>query len=128
MAWFGLARRAPAEPSPAPPGLQTEGERPRMHPLHIALQDGFRDQHVVIRADGRVVYDRRDVTTDLRISHADEVEVTLDRPQVRIEVTVRPPALSAGRDHDATAFPYLAVSVAGGEIVFRPSGEAFRYL
>jgi hypothetical protein len=99
-----------------------------MHPLHIALQDGFQGQHVVIRADGRVVYDRRDVTTDLRISQADEVEVSLDRPQVRIEVTVQPPTLSAGHDHDATRFPYLAISVAGGGIVFRPSGEAFRYL
>ncbi len=52
-----------------------------MYPLHIALHDGFQRRHVVIVVDGRTVFDRAGVTTDLRISRADavDIEVTAQR-------------------------------------------------
>jgi hypothetical protein len=99
-----------------------------MYPLHIALQDGFRQNSVTITIDGRTVYSRPDVTTDLRISRADAVDTEVAQPRVRVGVTVDPGNVTASREHDAQAEPFLAISLEGGQVRFTPSQEAFRYL
>jgi hypothetical protein len=99
-----------------------------MHPLHIALQDGFRQHSVAITVDGRDVYNKSGVTTDLRISRADAVDVEVAQPRVRIEVVVDPGNIRAAWDHDAQAAPYLAISLEGGRLRFTASQEPFRYL
>jgi hypothetical protein len=55
-----------------------------MHPLHFALHDGFQRHHVTIRVDGKVVFDRDGITTDLRISRADAADVEVSGPQAQI--------------------------------------------
>jgi hypothetical protein len=90
--------------------------------LRVALRDGFRDDHVVIALDGRVVYDKRGVTTDLSISFADAVEIPLERGGARLEVDVQ------GRTRSATDLrlpdtPFVDVSVLDGELSFRKSSE-----
>ncbi len=99
-----------------------------MHPLHIALQDGFRQNSVAITVDGRTVYNKSGVTTDLRISRADAVDVELPQATARIGVAVGPGNITATRDHDAQAAPYLAISLEGGRLLFTTSREPFRYL
>lgn len=99
-----------------------------MHTLHIALQDGFRQHSVVVTVDGRTIYDRQDVTTDLRISRADAVDTEVPQSVVRIDVTVQPGPITATREHDVQASPYLAISLDGGQLRFTASNEVFRYL
>jgi hypothetical protein len=45
--------------------------------LHIALQDGFFHDTVVIRVNGREIFRKHDVTTKFQIGLADTVEVDL---------------------------------------------------
>ena len=99
-----------------------------MHSLHIALQDGFRENSVTITVDGRTVYDKHGVVTDLRISRADSVDIEGVAAKVQVAVLVNPGNITATWDHDAQAAPYLAISLEGGQLRFTASQESFRYL
>jgi hypothetical protein len=100
----------------------------KMHPLHIALHNGFQGNHVVIEIGGRIVFDRTGVTTDLRISRADAVDVEVDGEQVPITVTVLP-GVSGSIDLNVAQSPYLAVDLQpDGTLRWITSHEPFRYL
>jgi len=99
-----------------------------MHPLHIALQDGFQGQHVRITVNGQGVYDRAGVRTDLRIARADAVDVSAPAPRARIEVTAEPGGYSGAADVDVVATPYVAIDLANGSIRFKTSAEPFAYM
>jgi hypothetical protein len=97
-----------------------------MSPLHIALQDGFAGDEVAIRVDGREVYRKPGVRTDLRISRADAVDVDAG-PNAKVEVEAR--GRTAAIHVDPKATPHLAVSLGPqGEPAFRASAEPFAYL
>lgn len=98
-----------------------------MSTLHIALQDGFAGDAVTVRVNGREVYRKDGVRTDLRISRADGFDVPTQAGESRVEVQARAQVGSAAVDADRT--PYLAVSLDGdGRPQFRPSTEPFAYL
>jgi hypothetical protein len=98
-----------------------------MATLHIDLQDGFAGDSVVIRLDGREVYRKDGVKTDLRISRADAVDVQAANPTATVEVEAR--GQSASASVDVTREPYLSVSLdADGRPQLRTSTEAFAYL
>ncbi|MGE0259309.1 MAG: hypothetical protein AB7H71_08630 [Alphaproteobacteria bacterium] len=99
-----------------------------MHPLHIALHDGFQGNHVRISVDGQTVFDRAGVRTDLRISRADAVDVSAPAQHVRIEVTVDPGGVAGATEVDAAATPYVAIDLAGSGIQFKLSADPFAYL
>jgi hypothetical protein len=95
--------------------------------LHIALQDGFAGEPVVIRLDGREVYRKDAVRTDLRISRADAVDLDAHAGQATVEVEARGQAASASVD--AARTPYLSVNLDGsGRPQVRTSTEPFAYL
>lgn len=54
--------------------------------LSIKLRDGFNNDSVVMRADGKEIYRKSAVSTDLSISFADAVEVTTDATRMTIQV------------------------------------------
>ena len=108
--------------------LPAERGSTAIYTLHIALQDGFRQNGVTITVDGRTVYDKSGIATDLRISRADEVDVEGVAAKVRVGVVVSPGHVTATWDHDAQASPYLAISLEGGQLRFTASQEAFRYM
>lgn len=56
--------------------------------LHIKLRDGFSDDTVYIKVNGKEVYRKSGVRTDLSISFADAVEVSVDESVVKLEVAV----------------------------------------
>ena len=99
-----------------------------MHPLHIALQDGFQGQHVRISVNGQSVFDRPGVTTDLRISRADAVDVSAPAQRVRIEATVDPGGVSGATEVDVVATPHVAIDFVGGSLRFKVSAEPFAYM
>jgi len=99
-----------------------------MASLHIALQEGFRGHLVVITVDGREVYRKSFVTTNLAISRADAVDVDLGSEKARVEVATTPGG-KAALDVNATESPYLSVSLEGdGKITFQKSKEPVRYM
>jgi uncharacterized protein (DUF2345 family) len=99
-----------------------------MHPLHIALHDGFQGQHVRISVNGQSVFDRAGVRTDLRISRADAVDVIAPAQHVRIEATVDPGGVSGATEVDVVATPHVAIDCAGSSLRFTPSAEPFAYM
>ena len=96
--------------------------------MHIALHDGFNGQTVTISVNGREVYRRSGVRTDLRISRADAFETEVPQGTAEISVSVEPGGLNATTRIDTTANPYLALDVYGGGIRFKPSNEPFHYM
>lgn len=97
--------------------------------LHIALEDGFQNHTVTIELDGRQVYSRSGVTTDLRFSRADALMVKLAAVSAQLRVSVEPGGLQASVLVDVLATPYLGISRDPSlGIVFTPSSDMPRYL
>lgn len=95
--------------------------------LHIALQDGFAGNPVAIRLDGREVYRKPDVRTDLRISRADGID--LEVPTAGATIEVEAGGRSAAAQVLPTRTPYLAVNLdAEGRPALSASAEPFAYL
>jgi hypothetical protein len=96
--------------------------------LHIALHDGFTGHTVTVTVDGREVYRRAGVRTDLRISRADAFDTDAPGPAAKIEVRVDPGSLQAAIRLDLAATPYLAINLINGAIQFTPSATPFFYM
>ena len=110
------------EPAPLP---MTDSAT-RVQTLTIALQEGFDDDHVVVRSAGDVVADLPAVTTDVRIGLAQEVEVEVVDWPVAVEVTLPDRGLhGAASADDGQA---IGVSVVGEGVVLRVSEGPFGYL
>lgn len=58
-----------------------------MH-IHIKLRDGFSNDIVTIKLNSKEVYHKSGVSTDLSISFADAVEVSVEESVVKLEVAV----------------------------------------
>jgi hypothetical protein len=100
-----------------------------MHPLHIALHDGFRGQHVRITVNGQIVFDRTDVRTDLRISQAAAVDTTAPARRVTLSAAIDPGGISGSTEVDVVATPFVSLDLlADGSLRWNPSAEPFRYL
>ncbi|MES2951702.1 MAG: hypothetical protein V4858_24505 [Pseudomonadota bacterium] len=100
-----------------------------MTTLHIVLEDGFSGHGVKITVDGRQVYDGPSVTSDLRISRADAVDVEPATALAHVKVWVEPGSLQASTDVDSATAPYLGISLGpAGDITFRPYADAPRYM
>jgi hypothetical protein len=90
--------------------------------LHVALRDGFRNDTVTIMVNGKEVYRKSGVTTDLTISFADSVEVPVEGPTARLEVAVE--GGQNGSDEIRLAeTPFVAVRILGGNLEFQTSKD-----
>jgi len=88
--------------------------------LRIRLRDGFRDQTVIITLDGKEIYRKSGVTTDLSISYADAVEASTDAAPVTLAVRVENGAV-ASADIDPRQTPFVDVWIADGRMALRGS-------
>jgi len=96
--------------------------------MHIALHDGFAGQTVTIVVDGRQVYRRSGVQTDLRISRADSIDVETQVTVATVEVSAQPGNLQASAQVDVKVTPYVAVDIVRGAIKLTPAAEPFQYM
>jgi hypothetical protein len=101
---------------------------PGAHVMHIALHDGFAGETVVVKVDGREVYRRGGVKTDLRISRADAFDVETTTPFAEVEIAIEPGGPRAAIRLDLGATSYLAVDLKGGTLRLTPSREPFHYM
>lgn len=69
------------------PVTRTENARTVMM-LRVRLGEGFQNNTVSVRVDGKEVYRKAGVSTNYAISHAGTVDVPTEAPQVRLEVAV----------------------------------------
>lgn len=97
--------------------------------LHVALQEGFSDDTVVIRLDGAEVFRKPHVHTRLQIGLADSFETDVPDAPVRLEVFVPSKELAAATEVRSQGTMYVGVSVEpGGGLSFRTSTEPFGYV
>lgn len=97
--------------------------------LHIALQEGFVKDSVIIRADQQEVFQQQTVTTRTQIGLAEWVEVTLPEGQTTLEVAVPSKGIAQTIPLQLSGNVYLGISITpDGRLEHQLSKEAFGYL
>ncbi len=99
--------------------------------LHVAFQEGFMDDIVVVRVNGKEVCRKPNVKTRLQIGYADSCEVDVRENMVNLEVVLPLRSLTKSIPvvFDRSAPVYLGLSITPeGRISERISREPFGYL
>jgi hypothetical protein len=96
--------------------------------LHVALQDGFSNDTVSIKVNGREVFRRDGVSTSTQIGLAAAHEMSVDEGSVTVEVDLPARRLSSTNTVAVTGDVYLGVSVDGQSLKFVQSSQLFGYL
>lgn len=96
--------------------------------LHIALEDGFTGDDVIVRVDGHEVV-RPQVQTRWQIGLADSFELESDDRSCHVEVEVPARGAATALDVEADDEIWLGVSIsADGDLTPRVSPEPFGYV
>ena len=90
--------------------------------LQIRLRDGFLDDEVLVRVNGKEVYRKSNVQTDLTISYADAVAVEVDTSPATVEVEVLGGA-SLKKSVQVHQTPFVDVWILEGRMEIRESNE-----
>lgn len=96
--------------------------------LHIALHDGFEDDVVTVRVNGKEVLRREGVTSDPRIGLAHSFEVDVDEAQVTVEVALPARNVAESVVLERGGETNVAASYQDGTIRFRVSDTPFGYV
>ena len=96
--------------------------------LHVDLQEGFDNDSVLVRLNDKPIYENSDVTTDLRISRADAVEVPLGDGPLRLSVSLPDRDISGSIVVQGKSAVYVGVSVTSDLVEFTVSDEPFGYM
>jgi hypothetical protein len=99
-----------------------------MFRLRVDLQEGFADDEVDLRINGREALHKQGVTTKrmLGLATSAEIEVPEDGP-VTVQVEVPTKHLSKSILLSVADSPHLGISILNGEIKFIVSRKAFGY-
>ena len=95
--------------------------------LHLAFEDGFAADTVIVEVEGQEVARQSGLTSSLATALAATAEASLPVSSGRVTVSVPTLGLSASRQLDFGAQPYLAVAVREGQLVLRAQDEPFVY-
>jgi hypothetical protein len=112
-------------------GRRSLSEGATMPLLHIAFQEGFMDDIVVVRVNDKEVYRKPNVRTELQIGFADSCEVDVRENMVKVEVVLPLRSLTKSIPvvFDSSAPVYLGLSITPeASISERVSREPFGYL
>jgi hypothetical protein len=96
--------------------------------LHIALQEGFLRDRVVVTVNGAEVADRPDVSTRNQIGLAEAIEVEVLTGELQLEVEVPSRGLRGATRVAVEGTTYVGASVIQGQLQLTEQREAFRYL
>jgi len=100
-----------------------------MPALRVDLQEGFRNDTVIVRADGAEVYRKTGVTTRLPVGVAESFEIRTKKNEASIKIEVPTKKQSASAEVRVTQQPYLGVSFDSSDhLVLHPSSQLFRYM
>jgi len=98
-----------------------------MGTLRIDLQDGFDNDDVCIKVNGREVYHHRDVTTKLLLGLADTIETKAEDGSAVVEITVPTRKLSRTDKVDVKGDTYVGACVQRGGLRLLVSSTPFGY-
>ncbi len=98
-----------------------------MTAVRIALQDGFEDDTVVVKVNGKEVFRQENIKTKRQIGKAASFEVEVEEGTANVEVSLPLKNLSETIAVKVSGEAYLGVSVAENKIEHKVSSEPFRY-
>jgi hypothetical protein len=90
--------------------------------MHIKLRDGFSDDTVTIKLNSKEIYHKSAVSTDLSISFADSVEVSVEESVVKLEVAVEG-SQREEKEIRVQETPFVEVWIMEGKMELRESKE-----
>jgi len=96
--------------------------------LHVALQEGFLRDRVVVKVNGAEIANRPDVSTRNQIGLAETVEVEVPAGDAQVEVEVPSRGLREAMHVSVEGTTYIGVSVEHDQLQLTQQREAFRYL
>ncbi|MEJ2484721.1 MAG: hypothetical protein P8Y68_03200 [Anaerolineales bacterium] len=124
---FGCAANGddlfPDQPEPTD-DLGDDGSTRR---LDIDLQSGFLADTVQIEVNGELVWEEKEVTTEMLIGLADSIETEVSEGTVTLTVRIPTQDLSSEIDLDVDGDKYIGVSVMDGSIDIFVSDTPFGY-
>jgi hypothetical protein len=126
-----LAGIGPSASAAPPPGrteatAKTEG---RMVDVAIDLQDGFKDDTVVIRAAGRALLHDQAVSTRFQIGKAKSATLALPEGEVALEIEVPTRNQRTTVPIDTTKPTFVGISLTtAGELEVRVQEQPFGYM
>jgi hypothetical protein len=91
--------------------------------LHIALQEGFMGDDVVVRVQGEEVFRKENVTTRPQIGYADSFEVEAEGEELKVKVLLPLKKLSETVMLQVPPTEYLEVSINEDRIDYRTKRE-----
>jgi hypothetical protein len=97
--------------------------------LHVALQEGFTGEPVVVTAGQRELFRKSDVKTRTQIGLADSFQASIDESRATVVVSLPDRNLSRSVEVDLTRDAHLGVSVTpANEIQFSVQRTPFGYV
>jgi hypothetical protein len=96
--------------------------------LHMAFQEGFDDDLVVVRVDGNEIFYKDHVKTRTQIGYADSFENNFNEGPVAIDIELPNRSLSKSERLQLHGATYVGVSVEQEHIRCRISDQPFGYL
>lgn len=90
--------------------------------LRVRLGEGFQNNTVSVRVDGKEVFSKSGVSTDWTISRADAVDVKTVAASVQLDVAVEGGPRVA-RSIDPAQTPFVEVRLVNDELQLLPMGE-----
>jgi hypothetical protein len=97
--------------------------------LHIALQDGFLNDEVIIQVNGEEGFHQSQVKTRFQIGLATSFETNVLKGSIEVNAILPQKNLARSTVLEISAPTYLAISItAEGNISFHVSNDRFRYL
>jgi hypothetical protein len=112
---------APASAWSGVPVVTSEKARVVMT-LRVRLGEGFQNNTVSVRVDGREVFSKSGVSTDWTISRADAVDVKTGAASVQLEVAIEGgPRVTRTIDPEQT--PFVEVRLVNDDLQLLPMGE-----
>lgn len=95
--------------------------------LYVDLQEGFADDTIILRVNGKEVFSGERVTTRLLLGLADSVKTEVEKGLVTIEARVETRGIAKTIRLNVSADTYVGVSVVNDRIEHLVSGKPFGY-
>ena len=99
-----------------------------MPALHLAFEDGFVDDEVVVALDGHELARAKGLNSSLATALAATRSVQTGAARGELSVSVTGNALQGTVSIDLTATPHVGIAVREGRLVLRPSADPPMYL
>lgn len=96
--------------------------------LHIAFQEGFDGDTIIVRIDGKEMFRNDNVTTRRQIGYASSFETNSHTGPVTIDILLPNKSLWETVQFQVTAATFVGISIDQGKITYRLSDQPFGYV